>query len=53
MKFKALKSFSGKISMRKNEIREIADAELIKDLTNAGYIENVVEGKKPKRKTGE
>ena len=52
-KFKALKSFSGKISMIKNEVREIADEELIKDLTGAGYIVKENDGKKTKRKTGE
>lgn len=42
---KALKSFSGAISMHEGETREIDDAELVADLTKAGYIEEV----KPKR----
>ena len=42
---KALKSFSGAISMHEGETREIEDAELVADLTKAGYIEEV----KPKR----
>lgn len=42
---KALKSFSGAISMREGEEREITDAELVADLTKAGYIEEA----KPKR----
>ena len=42
---KALKSFSGIISMHEGETREIEDAELVADLTKAGYIEEV----KPKR----
>ena len=42
---KALKSFSGVISMHEGEVREIDDAELVADLTKAGYIEEV----KPKR----
>lgn len=35
----AIKGFSGAISMRKNETREIKDKKLIKDLIDAGYIE--------------
>lgn len=42
---KALKSFSGAISMHEGETREIDDAELVADLLRAGYIEEV----KPKR----
>lgn len=42
---KALKSFSGAISMHEGETREIDNAELVADLTKAGYIEEV----KPKR----
>ena len=38
MKYKALTSFSGAFSMYKDEIRELTDPELIKDLTKAGYI---------------
>lgn len=42
---KALKSFSGVISMHEGETREIDNAEVVADLLNAGYIEEV----KPKR----
>lgn len=42
---KALKSFSGAISMCEGETREIKDAEIVADLTKAGYIAEV----KPKR----
>lgn len=42
---KALKSFSGVISMHEGETREIEDAAIVADLTKAGYIEEV----KPKR----
>lgn len=42
---RALKSFSGIVSMHEGETREIDDAELVADLTKAGYIEEV----KPKR----
>lgn len=42
---KALKSFSGVISMYEGETREIEDAAIVADLLKAGYIEEV----KPKR----
>lgn len=42
---KALKSFSGIVSMYEGETREIDNAELVADLTKAGYIEEV----KPRR----
>lgn len=42
---KALKSFSGIISMYEGETREIDNAELVADLLRAGYIVEV----KPKR----
>ena len=42
---KALKSFSGIISMQEGETREIEDADVVADLLRAGYIEEV----KPKR----
>ena len=48
MKYKALTSFSGAFSMYKDEIRELTDPELIKDLTKARYIMpfvKVVKGK--------
>lgn len=45
---RALKSFSGVISMYEGETREIEDAEIVADLTKAGYIEEV----KPKRGRG-
>lgn len=48
MKYKALTSFSGVISMSKNEIRELKDENLIKDLTRAGYIMPIIEIKKGK-----
>lgn len=51
---KALKSFSGAISMCEGETREIEDAAIVADLMKAGYIEEV----KPKsgrstKKSGE
>lgn len=42
---RALKSFSGVISMYEGETREIDNAEVVADLLRAGYIEEV----KPKR----
>ena len=38
---KALKSFSGAISMCEGETREIKDAAIVADLLRAGYIEEV------------
>ena len=46
--YKALKSFAGKVSMRKGEVKEINDKEIVKDLLNAGYIEEVKPEKKEK-----
>lgn len=37
-KYKATKSFSGIISMRKGAEREINDEELAKDLLQAGFV---------------
>ena len=38
---KALKSFSGIISMHEGETREIDNAELVADLTKAGSVEEI------------
>lgn len=48
--YKALKSFSGKISMRKGEVRAITDISVVADLTRAGYIEEI-KPEKPQKKT--
>lgn len=45
---RALKSFSGAISMHEGETREIEDADVVADLLKAGYIAEV----KPKRGRG-
>jgi hypothetical protein len=37
-KYKATKSFSGIISMKKGDEREINDEELAKDLLQAGFV---------------
>lgn len=41
MKYIAKKAFSGRLSMKKGDIKELNDAYIIKDLLNAGYIEEV------------
>ena len=47
MKVKALIGFSGIVSMRKGEVKEINDKSIVTDLIRAGYIEPV---EKPKNK---
>ncbi len=51
--YKALVSFSGAISMAEDEIREISDKKIAKDLLSAGYIVSVNPTPKstPKRRT--
>lgn len=51
--YKALKSFSGIISMAEGEVKDISDPFVIKDLVKAGYIEEVkpAESKAKKKKT--
>ena len=49
MEYKALKSFSGKISMSSGEVRKIEDKSLVKDLLNAGSIMEM-KADKPKKK---
>lgn len=43
--YRALKSFSGVISMAKDEIKDIQDDFLVADLKRAGYIEDYIEEK--------
>lgn len=38
MRYRAIVSFSGKISMAMGQVREISDESLVKDLLRAGYI---------------
>lgn len=38
MQYKALKTFTGLISMVKGQVQEIKDSAIAKDLLNAGYI---------------
>lgn len=57
--YKALKSFSGVVSMVSGEVKDISDPLVIKDLVKAGYIVEVkpaktkaeVEAKKTTKKT--
>lgn len=49
--FKALVSFGGIISMNKDEIREINDKNIAKDLLDAGYIETVKSPRKTTQKS--
>jgi hypothetical protein len=49
--YKALKSFSGLVSMRKGEVRDISNLAYVKDLLNAKYIEEVKTETKPKKET--
>ena len=39
--YRALVAFTGLITMKKNEVRDIKDKKLVKDLLNAGYIVEV------------
>ena len=48
MRYKALVSFSGEISMAKGEVRELSDSPIVKSLLEANYIE---QDKKKARKT--
>ena len=48
MKYKALVSFAGKISMGEGEVREISDERLANSLLQVHYIEKVEEPKKVK-----
>lgn len=45
MKYMALVSFSGLISMSMGEVREINDQKIVKDLLKAGYIQELKETK--------
>lgn len=45
MKYRALISFSGNITMSMGEVREIENKGIANDLLNAGYIEELKETK--------
>lgn len=46
--YKALVSFSGKVSMSVGEVADLADVTIAKDLLKAGYIEEIKPAKKVK-----
>lgn len=48
MAYRALRSFSGLVTMVKGEVRDIADEEIAKDLIRAGYIVDLSEKQKEK-----
>lgn len=43
MRYMALTSFSGLISMSMGEVREISDKAIVRDLLKAGYIQELKE----------
>lgn len=49
MKVRALISFTGIVSMRKGEERELADKRVLKDLLNCKYVEEVEEKKSTRK----
>ena len=51
MKYRALKGFSGLISMKKGEVKEIKDKHIVDDLLKAGYIEAIEKPKTTSKKT--
>jgi len=51
--YKALISFSGIISMTADEVKEITDKEIVKDLLEAGYIEEIKKETKATKETKE
>ena len=48
MEVKALIGFSGLVSMRKGEVKNIRDKSIVTDLLRAGYVEQIG---KPKKKS--
>jgi hypothetical protein len=46
--YKALVSFSGKVSMSVGEVADLADVTIAKDLLKAGYIEEIKPAEKVK-----
>lgn len=52
MKVKAVVSFTGKINMAMDEIKDIEDESIAKDLLNAGYVIEYKADEKPKKKGG-
>ena len=51
MAYKALKSFVGVVSMRRNEVKEIEDQEVATKLLRDGFIEEVKDEKSKSSKS--
>ena len=49
MKYKAIVGFSGLVSMKKGEVKEIKDKYIVEDLLKAGYIEATEKPKTTKK----
>ena len=49
--YKALKSFSGAVSMAMGDVKDIKDQAIVEDLLKAGYIEPVKGAKKTEGKS--
>ena len=46
--YKATRSFSGIVSMKKGDVKEINNEEVAKDLIRAGYVIELADESKPK-----
>jgi len=49
--YRALKTFSGKISMKKGDVKEIESKDIINDLLRSKYIEKVTPEAKNAKKS--
>lgn len=49
--YKATRSFSGIVSMKKGDVKEINNEEVAKDLIRAGYVIELADESKPMTKT--
>ena len=47
--YRATKTFTGQVKMKKGEVRDLKDKAVIKDLLRAGYIEEIKPAPKPKK----
>ena len=50
--YKAIKSFSGVINMKKGEVKDIVNKNVVEDLLRVGYIEALEDNDKPNNKRG-
>lgn len=53
MAYRANLTFSGKVTMIKGEVRELADSEVVADLLKCGYITDLSEKKKARAEATE